>query len=148
MNIGGAEYWLLSDAPTWADEAVNVDLSERFARRCGVPHIVMISDCCRTAAAADTTYQSISGTPVFPNRPPGPPERPVDRFYACALGSPALEVRPAGAEEFTAVYTATLTEALGGEPDSLLERTDDAGLPVGLVRPWPLKEHLERGRRV
>jgi hypothetical protein len=150
VNIGRAEYWLLSGAPTWANEAVNVDASERLAQYCGVAHVVLISDCCRTAAAADTAFQSISGAPVFPNEPPGPERRPVDRFYACALGSPALEVRPAGADGYTAVYTATLVEALGGKPDSLLERTDDGGMPVGLVRPWPLQEYLtdEVGRRL
>lgn len=142
VNIGRAEYWLLSGAPTWANEAVNVDASERLARYCGVGHVVLISDCCRTAAAADTVYQSITGTAVFPNEPPIAAKRPVDRFYACALGSPALEVRPEGADGYTAVYTATLVEALGGSPDSLLDRTDDAGVPVGLVRPWPLDRHL------
>lgn len=125
VNIGRAEYWLLSGAPRWASEAVNVDASERLAQYCGVGHVVFISDCCRTAAAAETALQSISGTTIFPNDPPGPARRPVDRFYGCALGSPALEVRPEGADGYTAVYTATLVEALGGRPDSLLERTDD-----------------------
>jgi hypothetical protein len=39
VNIGRAEYWLLSGAPRWANEAVNVDASERLARYCGVAHV-------------------------------------------------------------------------------------------------------------
>src|SRR5690349_16838550 len=50
VNLGGAEYWLLSGAPADSDEAVNLDGSVSLARMSGVPHVVFISDACRTAA--------------------------------------------------------------------------------------------------
>src|SRR3954451_14876362 len=39
VNIGQSEYWLLSDAPAYTNEAVNVAGSAVLARRCGVPHV-------------------------------------------------------------------------------------------------------------
>lgn len=142
VNIGGSEYWLLSRAPRWANQAVNVDSSERLARHCSAEHVVFVSDACRTASAADTVFQTIAGAAVFPNVPPGLASRPVDRFYACTLGTPALETKIGPAGEFAAVYTDALLDALVGEADTILEATVEDGTPVSLVRPRPLQDHL------
>src|SRR5688500_8541151 len=50
LNIRYGEYWLLSDAPVDTQAAVNVDGSVALARYSGIPHVVLVSDCCRTAA--------------------------------------------------------------------------------------------------
>ena len=50
VNIRYGEYWLLSGAPDDTQEAVNVEGSVVLARQCGIPHVVFISDACRTAA--------------------------------------------------------------------------------------------------
>jgi hypothetical protein len=151
VNIGRGEYWLLSDAPAYTSEAINVEGSAHLARACGVPHIVFISDACRTAAEG-IRMQSVRGTDIFPNEDIGAPNQPVDRFYACALGSPAFEIRNAqtAADRFEAVYTAVLVEALNGQPEKVLDWDSDSGSSIGLVRPWPLRDHLEQevGRRL
>lgn len=151
VNVGRSEYWLLSDAPTYTSEAVNVEGSAYLARACGIPHVVFFSDACRTAAEG-IRMQSVRGTDIFPNDDVGAPNQPVDRFYACALGSPAFEVKDAqtAADRFEAVYTAVLFEALNGQPKEVLDWESDGGCSVGLVRPWPLRDHLEEevGRRL
>src|SRR6516162_5267838 len=50
VNRQRHEYWLLSDAPDDPNAAVNVAGSVGLAATCGIPHIVLISDACRTAA--------------------------------------------------------------------------------------------------
>ena len=50
VNIRYGEYWLLSDAPDDTQAAVNVEGSVVLARRAGIPHVVLVSDACRTAA--------------------------------------------------------------------------------------------------
>jgi hypothetical protein len=150
VNVGQAEFWLLSRAPEWPNEAVNVEASKRFAAQSGVAHVVLVSDACRTAAAADLVYQSVQGASIFPNRPATTRKTFVDCFYACAVGSPALEIRASPALPFRAVYTETLTEALRGEVDTVIETARENDRDLGFVRPARLGDYLadEVGRRL
>ncbi|MGO4361427.1 caspase family protein [Terrabacter sp. RAF57] len=143
VNVGYNEYWLLSDAPDDASEAVNVRGSADLAEYCGIPHVVLISDACRTPAAG-IVGQAVTGTPIFPNRGGGSDEAAVDRFYACTLGRPALEVGVGGPQTpvtYMAVYTQTLVDALQGSAPDVLQPGEDPG--QGRVWPAPLKTYLK-----
>jgi hypothetical protein len=142
VNIHRREYWLLSDADNDPQEAVNVTGSEDLARYCGIPHIVFISDACRTAATT-LRAQSITGSEMFPIRQGA--RRPVDQFFACALGAPSNEIPDAEttAREFKAAYTGELIPALSGKVPSLVEWVVENGKNVGYIRPWPLDSHLK-----
>jgi hypothetical protein len=144
VNIRYGEYWLLSGAPEDPDAAVNVDGSMALARHCGIPHIVLISDACRTAAEG-VQAQGVRGSELFPNYGADGLERAVDVFFACSLGKPAYEVRdPAeSAGAFRAVYTDLLVNALDGQHVELLDEDIEQGERYGVVRPWPLKRHLQ-----
>ncbi len=141
VNIHRREYWLLSDAENDPQEAVNVSGSEDLARYCGIPHIVFISDACRTAATT-LRAQSITGSEIFPIRDAA--RKPVDQFFACALGAPSNEIADADttAREFKAAYTGELLPALSGKVPSLVEWVVENDKNVGYVRPWPLANHL------
>ena len=141
VNIHRREFWLLSDAENDPQEAVNVTGSEDLARYCGIPHIVFISDACRTAATT-LRAQSISGSEMFPIREAT--RKPVDQFFACALGAPSNEIADADttAREFNAAYTGELLPALCGKVPSLIEWVAENGKGAGYVRPWPLQNHL------
>jgi len=139
-NVNYNEYWLLSGAPEVANEAVNVEGSKPIARQCGIPHVVLISDACRTAAASIQS-QAVQGSIVFPNKPPGPAPGCVDVFYATLVGQPALEVsNAAAAQQFDAVYTLGLVEGLGGAAPVVSEQ--DGPETVRRVKPRPLKKYL------
>lgn len=144
VNIGRNEFWLLSDAPRDAAAAVNVSASEFSARYCGIPHVVFISDACRTAAEGGAG-QRITGSDIFPNDGNSVAELPVDLFFACALGRPALEVRDAkeSSKQFTALYTAAFLDSLTGRHSMLLDWVVEDGKEVAYVRPTRLKEHLK-----
>jgi len=141
VNIGRSERWLLSDAPDDNAAAVNVPGSETLARFSGIPHVVLISDACRTAAPS-IQAQDVKGTDIFPNPKDDIPEKPVDLFYACRLGAPSHEIQDhaAAATGYHAIYTDTLTDALNGLEERILE-PDTTQYRV--VRPWPLRDHLE-----
>ena len=143
VNLLYNEYWLLSDAPQDSQEAVNVQGSVTLARHCGIPHVVLFSDACRTAPEG-IQAQGIRGSEIFPNSPVGGPESPVDVFFASLLGKPAKEVRdPAKtAAVFKALYTGALTDALDGSRPAIVERFVDGTETVGLVRPRPLRDFL------
>ncbi|MCU7812869.1 MAG: caspase family protein, partial [Candidatus Thiodiazotropha sp. (ex Notomyrtea botanica)] len=75
VNIRYSEYWLLSDAPDDPDEAVNVRGSALLAAYCGIPHVILISDACRTAADG-IQAQFVTGGQIFPNEGGGGLEQP------------------------------------------------------------------------
>lgn len=139
VNIRYGEYWLLSGAPEDTQEAVNVEGSVVLARQSAIPHVVMISDACRTAAEG-LQVQYVTGSEIFRNDGPGGPEQCVDLFFASIVGKPALEVRdPADSmKAYRALYTDALVDGLRGKAEPPLERA--AG--KGLVRPRPLKRYL------
>ena len=114
------EYWLLTDAPDDTQAAVNLAGSVALAATCGIPHVVFVSDACRTAAEG-IRAQSITGSEIFPNREGD--EHSVDQFFACDLGRPSHEVRDPDVTtaEFSALYTGELLPALNGECAELVE---------------------------
>lgn len=141
VNLHYGEYWLLSDAPEDTQEAVNVAGSVHLAKRCGIPHVVLISDACRTAPEG-IQAQAIRGSEIFPNQPRGGPQKAVDVFYASLLGEPALEIqdKSASALRYDSVFTAELMAALQGERQTILSPSPDS--KKIFLRPQPLKRHL------
>ena len=138
-NLGFAERWLLTDAPDDPNAAVNLNGSAERAHYCGIPHVVFISDACRTAAP-DIKAQGVVGSIVFPNDTGGGPEHSVDRFWACLVGNPAAEVRDPAvpASEYQAIYTGELLDALAGKRAEVTEAEGDGAV----VRPKPLKRFM------
>jgi hypothetical protein len=145
VNISRNEHWLLSDAPGKPSAAVDVTESVEFARFGDIQHVVIISDACRVAPEG-IQAQSVRGVPVFPNlEPVGARSKPVDQFFACALGRTAAEVKdPAvAAGNFSALYTNVMLDALTGVRADVLEAGDDPADTFRYVRPDGLAQYLE-----
>ena len=142
-NVRYNELWLLSGAPQAASEAVNLKGSIEIAKQCGVAHIVIIADACRTAAAT-LQAQAVEGSLVFPSNPSARRPGKVDVFYAAVVGRPALELQEAAEAQrkFIAVYTKSLAEGLNGKAP--LETAIDGDRQLQVVRSWPLQRYLER----
>lgn len=140
VNKNYSEFWLLSEANENPNDAINVDGSIRRAQYCGVPHVVFISDACRTAVD-NLQAAGITGGLIFPNLH-GRPAIEVDQFYATQLGEPAFEFGDPHAipSDFNAIYTHVMVEALRGEHRGVVERDDRLGKQV--VRARPLKGFL------
>lgn len=131
-----SEYWMLSDAPDNAAEAVNVANNISLAQAGAFDHVVLFSDACRTPTQG-LQYSRIVGSDIFPNIVDVELERPVDVFFGTSLGAPALEVRQAEqGRQYQAMYTEALLEALDGK---VAETIID-----GRVRPRPLKRALPK----
>ncbi|WP_338878956.1 hypothetical protein WHX56_21685 [Achromobacter veterisilvae] len=130
------EFWHLSDAPGNPNAAVNVAVSVGLAEEGRIPHVVLISDACRTIAK-DVPQSKIHGGSIFPSFDQQDPVQPVDVFYATRRGAPALELPTlVGANEvYQAVYTEVLCNVLGGSEPRLVDN--------GFIRPRPLKEALK-----
>lgn len=144
VNIRYGEYWLLSGAPVDSQAAVNVEGSIVLARQAGIPHVVMISDACRTSAEG-IQAQFVSGSEIFPNDPVGGPEQAVDIFFASTLGKPSLEVQNPNdsANAYEALYTGVLLNELQGNNPTIVEQTCVDGDAIYVIHPRPLKKALQ-----
>src|SRR5262249_7573479 len=141
VNLQRQEYWLLTDAPDDSQAAVNVATSSTFAATCGIPHVMLISDACRTAPEG-IRAQSIRGSEIFPNREED--AKPVDQFFACQLGKPSHEIRDPAvtSAEFKALYTNEMVPALLGRRQQIVEWTGDGAGRVGQIHLRPLRDFL------
>ena len=141
VNRERQEYWLLSGAPDDTQEAVNVFGSVALATTCGIEHVVLISDACRTAAEG-VRAQSVRGSEIFPNCEES--EKAVDVFYACQLGRPSHEVRDpkVTSAEFSALYTGELVPALLGRRAEIVESSTARGKTVGRIHLRPLRDFM------
>lgn len=144
VNINRGEYWLLSEATDNPNAAVNVRGSVDLAQHCGIQHIVLISDACRTAPDG-IAAGSVTGSNIFPNSDGGDRPKPVDQFFACLLGKTAAELQdPAiAAGNYSALYTNALLDALYGEVPAVLEQAEVAGDGSRYVRPVMLQTYLQ-----
>lgn len=145
LNINYGEFWLLSGGFQWPAESVDVARSVVLARHSSVPHVIIISDACRTAAVG-IQQQFITGAPIFPIVTGGGTEQAVDQFFACTLGNPALEIQnqsAANAGTFVALYTDELLGILNGSEPEIIESANDGKMPPSVIRPWPLKRVLQ-----
>ena len=138
------EIWLLSDAATDPNEAVNLAGSVSLARQSGIPHVVFISDACRSIAA-DARLAQITGSVVFPILPVTAQRPEIDTFYATLPGDPSYEVSVAqSAANYYGVFTTCLLHGLGGPDQSVCETVDVQNQQVWVVSSRTLKPWLER----
>ncbi|MGB7979509.1 MAG: hypothetical protein WCF36_01810 [Candidatus Nanopelagicales bacterium] len=136
------ELWLLSGAPGNPNEAVNVPLSVRNAERGSVPHVVLLSDACRTATNSIQTG-SVTGSVIFPNPQVIGEIRNVDLLYAAGAGAAGHQVAEAvGDGTFHPVFTEVLAEGLAGVNVKVVRVTEADGT-FDLVRPRPLLNTLK-----
>lgn len=144
VNVNRSEHWLLTEAPTKPYAAVNVSGSADLARYCGVQHVVIISDACRVAPKG-IQAQRVNGVEVFPNEGGGEKSRPVDQFFACRVGLAAGEAKDpkAAADNYTALYTTALLDALTGSRAEVLEPGAQPSDKARYVKPVKLEEYLE-----
>jgi hypothetical protein len=140
------ELWLLSGAPDDPDDAVNVPGSIWLARNVGIPHVVVISDACRSRPNTSRLSQ-IQGGVIFPNESPRAPRPAVDVFYAALPGDPALETSAKDAtDNYRGIFTDCLLKGLNGHVPDIIVNIGHSNLneEKWVVPSWELKPYLEQ----
>ena len=143
LRAPDCELWLLSEVGRNPNHAINVNGSISLARQCGIEHVVIISDACRSLAGT-LQVSMVDGYRIFPayrsnNTPPE-----VDVFYAALPGDPALEVPADDANErHCGLLTECMLTALRGDVQTVIETVmTEGGAPQQVVASRPLKQHL------
>ena len=143
LGAPGCEYWLLSRAPENPNEAVNLFRAIEDARSCGIPHIVFVSDACRSRAAAPPLTGVMGGT-VFGHTGYAGAAAEIDVFYATRPGDPAWEVAlDEATRNYSSIFTDFLLEAVTHPIETQVEEVDAATMRLNVVSSRKLKEHLE-----
>ena len=139
-----AELWLLSGAPNNPGEAVSsVDILE-YAIDSGVPHVVVISDACRSIPTSNTGMR-VKGTVLFPNNPPNTRVQPkIDRLNACAMGTPAYEVSLPEEATKISVFTHCLRKAFTNPDTDMVLKLEVKKRAIEVVPVRRLELYLRR----
>ncbi|MFN0059594.1 MAG: caspase family protein [Planctomycetota bacterium] len=137
------EYWLLSGAPEDPNEAVNLFGSIALGRNSRIPHLVFVSDACRSRADSSELL-NVGGGVIFPNSKGGAPRPQVDVFYATLPGDPAYEVAlKDSTAAYKGIFTESLLEVVRAPSAELVDSIDDGEHRRSIVYAWKLKDHLE-----
>jgi hypothetical protein len=134
----GDELWMFTTGP--GRRYVNVDFSAARARFCRIPHVVLISDTCRTSPGIVTVGEFVENT-VF-RFPEHGVHGLVDVFSFTEQGSPAGKDATPRADAFQAVYTAALVDGLSGKRSELVEPADEDPR-IGRVYAHSLSRYLQ-----
>ena len=138
-----AELWLLSEAPADANAAVSWAETAEFAKDCGIPNVVMISDACRSIPLTPRAMK-VRGSIVFPNDEVPRDRAKVDKFMAATIGTAALEVPFGAAGEKINAFTHCFLRAFE-EPDLDMTRVvDEDGNSIKVVPNRRLGKYIQR----
>jgi hypothetical protein len=137
------ELWLLTNAPGDANAAVSWVETAEFAKDCGIPNVVLISDACRSIP--DTPQKmKVRGSVVFPNDEVPRSRAKVDKFMAAATGRPAYEISIAANGQKESAFTHCFLRAFKApDRDMILKVTDD-GEVIEVVPNRRLGKYLQR----
>jgi uncharacterized caspase-like protein len=112
LGYASAECWLLSDAATDGNEAINVGLSLLLAAKSQIGQIGLIADACRSRVA---NADEIGGQSMFPRREEVRRQAPqTDKFFACSFGAESQEVRTDELKAY-GIFSKCLMDALRGD---------------------------------
>lgn len=144
LRAPDCELWLLSRVGRNPNHAINVNGSISLARQCGIEHVVIISDACRSLAGT-LQVSMVDGYRIFPAHRSRGNAPEVDVFYAALPGDPALEVSAEDADKrHYGLLTDCMLTALRGDVEAVIETvTNDNGAQQQVVASRPLKRHLE-----
>lgn len=144
LRAPDCELWLLSRVGRNPNHAINVNGSISLARQCGIEHVVIISDACRSLAGT-LQVSMVDGYRIFPAHRSHGKAPEVDVFYAALPGDPALEVAADDADKrHYGLLTDCMLTALRGDIETVIETVkSDDGVQKHVVASRPLKLHLE-----
>ena len=143
LKAADTELWLLSDAANDTGEAINLVGSIRQARFSGIPHVVFISDACRSLTSDSRLTQAVGGElfPIGNNRQTRPE---VDVFYATLPADPSFELPPDKANAaYRGIFTECLLKGLGAPEQRVCEYIVEGTERVCVVSSRTLKPWLE-----
>jgi hypothetical protein len=137
------ELWLLTNAPADANAAVSWVETAEFAKDCGIPNVVLISDACRSIP--DTPQKmKVRGSVVFPNEDVPRSRAKVDKFMAAATGRAAYEISIAANGQKESAFTHCFLRAFKAPDRDMILKVTDGDEVIDVVPNRRLDKYLVR----
>jgi Caspase domain len=138
-----AELWLLTNAPGDPNAAVSWVETADYAKDCGIPSVVLISDACRSIPDTPQAMK-VRGSIVFPN-PKTPANRAkVDKFIAAAEGTAAYEIPIGASKQKESAFTYCFLNAFKSPEADMIKEVVEDGEKIHIVPNRKLAKYLER----
>ena len=143
FSKNGTELWLLTDAPGDANAAVSWAETAEFAKDCGIPNVVLISDACRTLPAT-SREDKVRGSIIFPNEPTQRDRAIVDKFFPTAQGKSAFEICIGNPPVKKNVFTHCFLQAFKSPDAAMVREVVKDGEVIRVVPNRRLRDYLRR----
>jgi hypothetical protein len=140
------EKLLLSDVANDDAEAINLQIAKQRGKYCGIPHVIIVYDACRSYANT-ARLKAVSGGPIFPADPGSKTGGHLDVFYACAPDESSFEIADtsgAHPDNYKAFFTEVLLEALRHPDEALVEDATLGRQAIAVIPCSRLEAMLER----
>ncbi len=137
------ELWLLSKAPIDANEAISWMETAEYAKDCGIPNVVLISDACRTIPTTKSAVR-VRGSVVFPNVDSAGVRSKVDKFLAAAVAQAAYELNLDPGGKKTSIFTHCLLQAFRNPDPDTVDKLTEGGEVKFVVPNRKLGTFLQR----
>ena len=138
-----AELWLLTNAPADANAAVSWAETAEFAKDCGIPNVVIISDACRSIPNTPRALK-VRGSIIFPNEEVQRNRAKVDKFMAAAMGASAYEVPIGLAGKKQNAFTHCFLRAFAAPDRDMIQDVNEDGHVIKVVPNRKLGKYLQR----
>jgi tetratricopeptide (TPR) repeat protein len=136
--------WLLSDAPGDANAAVSWVETVEFAKICGVPNVVLISDVCRLVPATPQQMR-VRGSVVFPNSEINYRyHSSVDKLVGIASERRPYEIHLEGGKQIINVFTRCLLRAFQFPDRDMIKNLTEDGKTIEVIPNRRLGRYLQR----
>jgi len=138
-----AELWLLTDAPADANAAVSWAETAEFAKDCGIPNVVLVSDACRSVPGTPRALK-VRGSIIFPNEDTARSRAQVDKFMAAAVGTAAYEVSVDSSGRKENAFTRCFLRAFSAPDQDMIMNVTEDGRVMKVVPNRRLGKYLQR----
>jgi len=139
------EYWVVPSAPGKTDGVINIQASIMNARTSGIPHIIFVSDACRSNETP-TSLRASWGTSLFSATALNGSPNWVDVMNATCPGHEAHSVLSLSGQ-YDGLFTECLMSAIEGRVPALLYRErDEVVVPVRSTGAYLNQELPKLGR--
>ncbi|KAB1231413.1 caspase family protein [Chryseobacterium viscerum] len=128
-QTAGNDIWLLPGYIRDSSESISVFLNKVLAYTSGVPHIVFISDTCRSRSS-DFNHRSILGNQIIPTLNRVNPRTEVDVLYSTWPGQVSTDIRIED-DNYRSIYSECLLECLHGRVHEVIRNI------TGIVPTFP-----------
>lgn len=142
-RTAGDDVWLLPGYVDDPADCISIFLSQQLAFRTGIPHVIFISDACRSPSDSPL-IRPITPSSFFPIRNKANHRTAIDIFYSTWPGEDSIDVRDDHTGEYRSIYSDSLLECLNGNVPEVIKDIVNIKPKFPAVFSYELNDYLKK----